>query len=401
MTMISVDKALGIILENVFSLDTVTTGINSAFGRVLAEDIVSDIDIPPFNKSAMDGYAVRASDLSDVPSSLKVIDSISAGSISRKKLQPGTCVKIMTGAPVPEGADAVVMIEDTELVSDASVSFTKKVKPGQNVCTRGEDVTKGTTILRKGTVIKGPEIAVCASVGRVFINVVRTPTVGIVSTGSEIVEPSHPLEVGKIRNSNGPMLESLVKGTGFSAEYLGLVRDNEDELSEVMARGFMKDVLLLSGGVSMGDYDLIPEILEKQGAQVLFHKVRVKPGKPLLFAKKDVCQIFGIPGNPVSNFTTFFMFIKPALFKMMGRSDYLPEFIDAMLATDFANTSKRVLVVPSSCWVERGMFNVTPFMLNGSADIAGCIGANCLSIMEEGVHKRGERIRVLLLGDGL
>jgi len=399
--MISVDKALGIILENVFSLDTVTTGINSAFGRVLAEDIVSDIDIPPFNKSAMDGYAVRASDLSDVPSVLKVIDSISAGSISRKKLQPGTCVKIMTGAPVPEGADAVVMIEDTELVSDASVSFTKKVKPGQNVCTRGEDVTKGTTILRKGTVIKGPEIAVCASVGRVFINVVRTPTVGIVSTGSEIVEPSHPLEVGKIRNSNGPMLESLVKGTGFSAEYLGLARDNEDELSEVMARGFRKDVLLLSGGVSMGDYDLIPEILEKQGAQVLFHKVRVKPGKPLLFAKKDGCQIFGIPGNPVSNFTTFFMFIKPALFKMMGRSDYPPEFIDAMLATDFTNTSKRVLVVPSSCWVERGMFNVTPFMLNGSADIVGCIGANCLSIMEEGVHKKGERIRVLLLGDRL
>jgi len=399
--MISVDKALGIILENVFSLDTVTTGINSAFGRVLAEDIVSDIDIPPFNKSAMDGYAVRASDLSDVPSALKVIDSISAGSISRKKLQPGTCVKIMTGAPVPEGADAVVMIEDTELVSDASVSFTKKVKPGQNVCTRGEDVTKGTTILRKGTVIKGPEIAVCASVGRVFINVVRTPTVGIVSTGSEIVEPSHPLEVGKIRNSNGPMLESLVKGTGFSAEYLGLARDNEDELSEVMARGFRKDVLLLSGGVSMGDYDLIPEILEKQGAQVLFHKVRVKPGKPLLFAKKDGCQIFGIPGNPVSNFTTFFMFIKPALFKMMGRSDYPPEFIDAMLATDFTNTSKRVLVVPSSCWVERGMFNVTPFMLNGSADIVGCIGANCLSIMEEGVHKKGERIRVLLLGDRL
>lgn len=403
--MIPINEALATILANTKRLERIEVELLDAFESVLAEVIVSDIDIPPFHKSAMDGYAVRSSDLSSIPGTLKIMDNIAAGSSLKKKIKSGECMKIMTGAPVPPGADSVVMIEDTESMTDGTMKVMKPVVPGQNICVKGEDVKKGKVVLKKGTLIMGPEVAILASVGGVSVSVYRKPDVGIVSTGDEIVEPDNPqeednpLEEGKIRNSNGPMLSALVNEIGCRAQYLGIAKDSEEELLRVITSGLKWDMLLLSGGVSMGDYDLIPDVLKKLGATIFFHKVSVKPGKPLLFAKKGRCLIFGIPGNPVSSFTTFHMFIKPAIYKMIGIANYRLPMQDAIIETDFSNRSKRVLIIPSYCTVRNGSLFVTPLELNGSADIIGCSGGNCFMVIDKGVTgiKRGEEVKVFLL----
>jgi len=399
--MISLNEALDAILDDVLVLGSIEKGLVSSFGSVTDENVRSDTDIPPFNRAAMDGYAVRCRDLVSAPVSLKQIGSIPAGEHSESPLAEGTCMKIMTGAPVPEDADAVVMIEDTEAISEELVRFMKPVSLAENVARAGEDVKKGDIVLRKGSLIRGPEIAVCASVGKTTLSVVRAPSVGVLSTGNEIVEPSVTPQYGKIRNSNGPMLSSLVTGCGCGAEYMGVASDSEEGLRKVVRKGFEKDVFLISGGVSMGEYDLVPHLLQEEGARILFHRVRVKPGKPLLFARKGDCRIFGVPGNPVSNFTSFFMFVRPALRKMMGREDYRPYFTDGELTREFTYRSNRALIVPSRCTVLGGALEVTPFSLNGSADIAGCVGANCLALFAEGSKRIGigERVKVLRIDD--
>lgn len=405
--MISMSQAISTVLENVKPLGIIEVKLGSVFGMVLAEDVSSDIDIPPFNKSAMDGYAVVSSSVKKIPVTLRVIASIAAGNIYKgssfkrnsfgNHCARGECVKIMTGAPVPEGMDAVVMLEETEYRPDGRVKLLKKIEAGQNICVRGEDVKKDEIVLRKGTRILGPEIAILASAGKDTVGVFKKPAVGIVSTGNEIVEPDASLEEGKIRNSNGPMLTGLVKALGCDAEYFGIAGDEEKVLRELMIKGFQKDVLFVSGGVSMGDYDLVPELLKKEGAELLFHRVFVKPGKPLLFAKKDGCSIFGIPGNPVSNFTSFNVFIKPALYKMMGREDYNERFIDAFMEVDFKNMSSRVHIIPSICSIVDGTYHVAPFMLNGSADVNGCSRSNCLLVIDADATevKKGEKVKIL------
>lgn len=405
--MISMSRAINTVLENVKPLSAVEVKLGSVFGMVLAEDVASDIDMPPFNKSAMDGYAVVSAAVKKMPITLRVTARIAAGVIYKGSSfkeesfenngSDGDCVKIMTGAPVPEGMDAVVMLEDTECRPDGKVKLFKKIEAGQNICVRSEDVRKGEIVLRKGTRILGPEIAILATAGKDTVSVFKKPALGIISTGNEIVEPEVSLEEGKIRNSNGPMLSGLAEALGCDVEYFGIAGDEEKILRKLILRGFKKDMMLLSGGVSMGDYDLVPEMLKKEGAEPLFHGVLVKPGKPLLFAKKDGCSIFGIPGNPVSNFTTFNVFIKPAIYKMMGREDYNARFIDAFMGVDFKNRNSRVHIIPSNCSIVDGRCLVTPFRLNGSADINGCSRSNCFLIIDAGVTeiKKGDRMKVL------
>lgn len=405
--MISMSRAINTVLENVKPLSAVEVKLGSVFGMVLAEDVASDIDMPPFNKSAMDGYAVVSAAVKKMPITLRVTARIAAGVIYKGSSfkeesfenngSDGDCVKIMTGAPVPEGMDAVVMLEDTECQPDGKVKLFKKIEAGQNICVRSEDVRKGEIVLRKGTRILGPEIAILATAGKDTVSVFKKPALGIISTGNEIVEPEVSLEEGKIRNSNGPMLSGLAEALGCDVEYFGIAGDEEKILRKLILRGFKKDMMLLSGGVSMGDYDLVPEMLKKEGAEPLFHGVLVKPGKPLLFAKKDGCSIFGIPGNPVSNFTTFNVFIKPAIYKMMGREDYNARFIDAFMGVDFKNRNSRVHIIPSNCSIVDGRCLVTPFRLNGSADINGCSRSNCFLIIDAGVTeiKKGDRVKVL------
>jgi molybdopterin molybdotransferase len=391
--MISVEEAMDIVLSNTKMLGKEDTHIHSAFGYVLAENITADIDIPPFDKSAMDGYAVLVKDISTVPAILKVKDTIKAGDNASGSIESGQCVKIMTGAPVPIGADSVVMVEDTEQAENGFVRILKEIRKGQNICPQGEDIKRGRVVLKKDTVIGAPEIAVLASVGKTAVRVYRKPEVAIVSTGNEIVEPGNPLKKGQIRNSNGPMLRSMVLSLGCKTRYLGIAEDTESELRKKIGEGLKRDVLLLSGGVSMGEYDLIPKVLDELDVRIIFHRVFVKPGKPLLFAIKGKTII---PGNPVSNFTTFHMFVKPALHKMMGVSAYEVSFVEAVMDVDFKNTTERVHVVPSRCFFKDTELYVAPFTLNGSADIIGCSKTNCFAVIRKrGNIAKGERVKVL------
>ncbi|MBN2324860.1 MAG: molybdopterin molybdotransferase MoeA [Spirochaetes bacterium] len=397
--MIPWNEALELVLSHTPVLGTEETGLFSLYGRVLSEDVRSDMDIPPFRKAAMDGYAVSAQDCVSAPVTLLVRMTLPAGSYSGRGLARGEAAKIMTGAPVPDGADSVVMVEHTRAVEEDRVLIQKRVTAGQHVCQKGEDVTRGEVVLKKQAVIGGAEVAILASVGRAKAKVFRRPTVSVLSTGSEIVEPGEPLSEGKIRNSNGAMLTGMAEALGCETRYLGIAEDSGKTLSKKVKEGLASDVFLLSGGVSMGEYDLVPEVLEAAHVKKVFHRVFIKPGKPLLFAKGERTIVFGVPGNPVSNFTTFHLFVKPALLKLMGREDHSPKIIDATSEIDFENNNKRVYVVPSFCTLKEGGVFVRPFTLNGSADITGCARANCLCIFEPGRYrvKNGDRVKLILL----
>jgi len=397
--MVGVEQALKTILENTDVLKTETIPFRSAYGYTIAEDVFADSDIPPYNKSAMDGYAVKSGSIADGITVFTVSGTVSAGSVPETAIDRYHCMKIMTGAPIPDGADAVVMVEKTELLAEGRVRILSPVVAGQNICKRGEDIGRGERVLRKESVIGAAEIAILASVGKTEVKVVKKPSVGVLTTGSEIVEPEQKPPYGAIRNSNGPMLSCLAEASGCHVEYHGVGRDNAYELRTLFEKGLEKDVLLVSGGVSMGDYDLVPAILKEAGADIFFHKVSIKPGKPLLFARKGICHIFGIPGNPVSNFTTFHMFIKPSLLKMMGRKNHLPLLLHASVEEDVRRKGSRSYIMPARYMVREGILKVQPFKLNGSADIVGCSGCNALILIDnsrESVHK-GETVDVMLL----
>lgn len=412
--MVSVAEALSIIVEGAGRVGSEIAPLGDSPGRVLAEDQFSDIDIPPFDKAAVDGYAVDSRDLETLPARLGVTSVISAGEMGWNRVERGVCVKIMTGAPLPGGADAVVMVEDTEpLDGQRAVLVKRALSPGANVCYRGEDTKRGQKVLSAGCAIGAPEVAVLASIGMCEVGVARRPQVGVLSTGNEIVEPGTPLAPGMIRNSNGAMLSALARSAGGNVEYLGIAGDDVERLRRSLGKGLGKDILLVSGGVSMGDYDLVPRVLGELGVEVLFHKVRVKPGKPLLFGRRGRCLVFGIPGNPVSSFVVFHLFVKPAFGRMTAYSGAAgvddaagavrppyPATVSAVLGQDFSYRSDRTYVVPARRSFESGRLVARPLKLNGSADIVSCAGCDCLLVFEGGsaALKEGSPVSALLLG---
>jgi molybdopterin molybdotransferase len=303
----------------------------------------------------------------------------------------------MTGAPVPPGADAVVMIERTR-VSSAGVEIDGSVHPGENICAQGEDVRRGERVLAPGVVLDAPEIAVLASVGLGEVGVYAPPWVAVLNTGNELVEPGGTPPPGHIPNCNGPMLEALARSEFCEVDCLGITGDRHGDLLPALERGLGYDVLLVSGGVSMGDYDLVPEALGELGVEELFHQVLVKPGKPLFFGRRGGCLVFGVPGNPVSSFTTFHVFVKPALHRLRGiREVQAP--VRARLTDRLVRRGERAWVVPASARLREGCLEVSPLQLNGSADIIGCAGCNALVVIdeEEGVLLPGAMVSTLLL----
>ncbi len=312
--MIQFEEAYRIVMESSVALGTETVPLYESCGRVLAEDIASDIDMPPFDKSAMDGYACRAEDL-DEP--LEIVDTIPAGRTPGTAIGPGQCAKIMTGGVVPEGADCVVMIEHTE-IREGRVVVERKTG-ALNICYRAEDVKRGDVVLRRGTLISPGEVAVLAAVGCVEIPVSRRPVVGIAATGDELVDPSRAPGAAEIRDSNRAQLCSQTELAGALPVDLGIVRDAPEAIAEVIEREEDKiDIFLFSGGVSMGDYDYVPGALREKGFELLFEKVAIKPGKPTLFGRKGGTFVFGLPGNPVSTFVIFELFVRPFCFALMG-----------------------------------------------------------------------------------
>ena len=283
--------------------------------RVLAESINADLDMPPFNKSSMDGYACRAA---DAFTPLRVLEHIPAGSVPRFPIAPGTCSKVMTGAPVPEGADCVLIVEEIEDLGDGMVRFTGS-QPRGNIVPRGDDVRRGDRVLDAGTLLCPQHLPVLASVGCTKPLVRRPPRVAVIATGDELVPPADTPGPGQIRNSNSAQLRALAQQAGAYASELGIVRDNEGDLRAAWENALADhDVVLSTGGVSMGDYDLVPDILKHHGFEIHFDRVAIQPGKPVLFATRGDQACFGLSGNPVSSFLQFVLFVEPFLRALQG-----------------------------------------------------------------------------------
>jgi len=389
--MIPVEEALKIVLDNTQKLDTRAVDLMDALGRILAEDVRSDVNMPPFDKSAMDGYAVVAADTSgaseDRPAVLDVLEDIPAGSTPRYEVSSGKAARIMTGAPVPTGADAVQMVEFTERDdTSGQVRIFSPIEPETNICFLGEDLIEGQIVLRAGAELRPPEIGTLATVGAVKVPVIQTPELAILATGSEIVEPGRPPGPGQIRNSNGYSLSAQGLAAGAEVRYLGIVDDTRPELKGHILDGLKSDVLVLSGGVSVGDYDLVKDTLLECGVKILFEKVRIKPGKPLTFGVLDRTLIFGLPGNPVSTMVTFENFVLPALRKMAGRIDVTLPQVPATLDHPFRRRkAERREFAPAKSTFREGRWHTKLVEFHGSAHLQAMTEADSFAIISEGV----------------
>lgn len=327
-----VTEAQQIIFQSIAVLGSESVRLEQSLGRVLAEDIHANRDLPPYDVSAMDGFALRSSDLANAPAILEIIEDIKAGDIPQKSLQLGQCARIMTGAPIPVGADAVIRVEDTQEVSANRVQINKSIKPGNDVRPQGENMKDGQVVLTAGTEITPGVIGVLATVKAAQLKVYRRPRVAILSTGNELEAIDAPVDLLKIPNSNSYALMAQVQALGIEPVLLGIARDDPMELEQFLKRGLDYDVLLVSGGTSVGVHDYVRPTIEKLGVQMKFWRVAMKPGHPLAFGTTDKTAVFGLPGNPVSSMVCVEEFVVPALRSMMGNVCLYRRTVTAKLA---------------------------------------------------------------------
>lgn len=322
----SFEEARDIVFSTIRQMGSEKVDFQEAAGRVLAEPVLADTDLPPFDRSAMDGYACRAED-QDHP--LEIIEEIPAGTFPSRIIGPGQCARIMTGAPVPKGSDLVVRVEDTRVNGEGKMEVRVKATTS-NIRWMGEDLKKNDPILVPGQCLGKQHIGMLAMVGQTLPLVYRQPSVGIIATGAELVDAERIPDRSQIRNSNGPQLAAQVKALGLPVMNYGIVTDDPDQIRKKIRQALAQnEVILISGGVSAGDYDFVPDILKETGLEIKFHKMKVRPGKPLLFAVNEDNWVFGVPGNPVSTFVQFECLIKPFLLKLMGSKSF--EFTTPMV----------------------------------------------------------------------
>jgi len=388
--MISPEEALRQVLAHTPRLEPVEAPVLEAVGDVLAEPVPSDMDLPPFDKSAMDGYAARAADLDHPPVDLAVTEDVPAGVVPTRPVEPGTCARIMTGAPMPQGADTVVMVEDTEPAGDGRVRILQAVPAGRNVCVRGEDVRRGETVLEAGHRLRPAEAGTLASVGRKRVRVFRRPTAAVLTTGDELVPVSATPGPGQIRNANAWSLAACCRRAGIACDDLGVGRDTESDLRGRLADGLSRDLLLVSGGVSVGVWDLVPKVFEALGVQVHFGTVRQKPGKPTVFATHERGIVFGLPGNPVSTLVSFRLYVEAAIRTMMGDPAPVTPTVAATLAEAVTIRGKRRRYLPARLRRDGEGWAVQPMPTHGSADLVAFCRGDALAPLEPGDHPRGE-----------
>ncbi len=400
--MVSVDEALEKILSFIKPLGAEKVSILDALGRVIAEEIYANRDIPPLDNSAMDGYAVRWEDIKtaseDHPVRLEVVEDLPAGFISKRTLQKGQAIRIMTGAPIPKGADHVVPVEDTRK-ENQFVYVLKVVSKERNIRKAGEDVKRGELILSRGDVIRPPEVGMIASVGRSSISVYQRPLVAILCTGEELVDVDGPLEDWKIVSSNSYTLSAQVKDCGAIPLPLGIAKDEKTDIEEKFRQGLRADVIISSAGVSVGDYDFVKEILKDLGMEMIFWKVAMKPGRPMTFGRIGEKPIFGLPGNPVSSMICFEQFVRPSLLKMMGHRQIFRPVIEAILKEDIKEKGGRRHFIRGRVSYENGSYFVTTTGPQGSGILKSMVKANGLIIIPEDKEggRAGEKVRVQLL----
>ena len=394
--MIDFSIALELVGDIAQTLDTISIPVVDSVGYVTAEDIFSPLDMPPFVKSAMDGYAFRNKLKDFTKIEMKNIGIVAAGDFFSEKIGARECISIMTGAPLPDSTDAVIPIENTEKDGDL-ITFHKNMVTGANVCMKGEDISEGELILKKKTLLKTSHIALISAAGLKSIKVIKKPKIAILNTGSEIIEPGETLKKGQIYNSNGQMLKAMCNILNFHTNYIGIAPDDEDSLKKAIQKGLKYDILIISGGVSMGEFDLVPEILLDQGVKKIFHKVKVKPGKPLFFGQHSNGLVFGLPGNPLSNFVGFTLFVSTAMRKMSAQKDIYPKFESGTMTKEFRQRPSRKNFYTATIEYKDGKYFVTPVNSNGSADIMSLSKADGFLIANEDISviKKGEKVEFI------
>jgi len=394
----SADDALARILSGVPALPAVSVPLLDALGLVLAEDVSADRDVPPFRNSAMDGYAVRADDVARAPAQLRVVGEVAAGGFPDRAIGRGEAMRIMTGAPMPDGADTVVRVEDTDNRSDV-VTITAATPKGLSVRQAGEDLRKGETILTSGTVVRAAEIGLLASVGKAMVRVFKRARVAVLSTGDEIVDVDAPIARGQIRDANRYSLASAIRAAGAEPWVRGIVRDTPDALRAALREAMSADAIVTSGGVSVGDHDHLKPVLSELGS-IDFWAIAIRPGRPLAFGElrdgERRVPIFGLPGNTVSSLLTFELFVRPALLRMQGRHNVTRPRARARLL-------EPVDKIKSLRFFARGIYDadagtVTTTGPQGSGILRSMSLANCLIDLAEGRerYEAGETVELIL-----
>lgn len=388
--MITVEAALDQISRCVAPLAPTRVPLSQSLGLRLAEQVVSDVDSPPFDKSMLDGFAVAVGDPSPTR---RIIEQVIAGAVPHHAIEPGTTISVMTGAPVPSCATAVVKHEDTKQIDETTIELPAgKISEGAGIFRRGESFQQGQELLPTGKQLRAIDIALLAEVGKARVMAIPRPRVAVLATGNELVECGKTVGPGQICNSNGPMLLAALTDAGATPLDLGIARDDLDELRAAIAQGLEADVLLVTGGVSAGVMDLVPTVLAELGVGQVFHKVHMKPGKPLWFGTREVeghrTLVYGLPGNPVSTLVSFQLFVKPALAALAGGPFETVKPIRGQLTAGTKHRGDRPTYHP--CRLERGQQGgdaVEPLLWRGSADLAAFTDANGLMILPAGDYE--------------
>ncbi|MBI2854799.1 MAG: molybdopterin molybdotransferase MoeA [Chloroflexi bacterium] len=411
--MLSVEEAQEKVLSNVRVLEKEERPLLECLGQVLAENVFASIDVPPSDNSAMDGFAVRAESIAGAspssPKLLRVIAEVAAGHSSDKEVAPDTAIRIMTGAPVPRGADTVVPFEMTDDIArrtrgsadSSQVMVMQELPADANIRRAGEDVRRGSLVLKKDTVLRSAEIGVLASLGRSRVPVIRRPSVAVLATGDEVVDISEPLPPGKIYNSNTYSIAAQVIRYGGIPNILGVAPDQKEALVGAIREGLKSDLLITSGGVSVGDYDVVKNVLATEG-EIQFWTVRMKPGKPIAFgvlrARRKAVPHLGLPGNPASSMITFEMFARPAILKMMGKKHLTMSSVVARIMDAVKNTDGRRIFARVKLAKEHGEWVARLTGPQGSGILTSMADANGLAVVPEDVMQvnAGDLVEVLV-----
>jgi molybdopterin molybdotransferase len=404
--MISVEEALKTILENIRPLDCVNVPITSALGCAIGESIVSGRTIPPLANSAMDGYAVVAGDTAFAsktkPAVLDVLEDVPAGKVATQPIRNGQAIRIMTGAPLPDGANAVVRVEDTE-AQGGRVKIFVAAAPGLDIREAGEDVKTGELVISKGSILRAAEIGMLAALGRSYVSVHQRPVVAVVSTGDELVEVDETPGPGKIVNSNGYSLAALVLEAGGIPLQVGIARDNREDLLAKFRAASRADIVISSGGVSVGDYDLVKDIMAEIGSRIQFWRVAMRPGRPLAFGLLEGKPLFGLPGNPVSSMVSFEQFIRPSILKMRGYSNIYRRVVLAEITEGYKKKQGLKYFLRARVEFRDGRYIASLTGEQGSGILKSMVLANGLVVLPDDINSvnPGDEVAVQLLDGSL
>ncbi len=367
--------------------------------RILRDDVLSDADSPPFDKAIRDGFAVRVEDLGSIPVVLSVVGESRAGLAANVTVERGQCCEIMTGAPLPAGSNAVVMVENTERVSPNSVRILRGVRENEGLLRRGAEARQGELILRSGRRIGLADLGLLAGNGKSTVLVSAKPSVAVIATGDELVEVEETPKPDQIRNSNSYTICAQVEEAGARPTALGIARDDLDDLRRKICQGLEQDILIVSGGVSVGKYDLVEKVFAEFGVEVLFDKIAMKPGKPTVFGHRGQTYVFGLPGNPISTMVAFHMFVRPLILFLLKAENTAPKVLEAKLEAPAKCDPERAALVPALVRFDGGQYWIRPAPWKGSSDLVGLSRANALIMIprRSGTLESGQNAQFLLM----